>query len=82
MKFNSRDIDMLHGSLWDKIILFALPFALKGVMQQFLNAADVFTLGCKYDFCFICSGGNFFLSARRIFGCADFLFARNAAKRY
>lgn len=40
-----RDIDMLHGSLWDKIILFALPLALTGVMQQLLNAADVVTLG-------------------------------------
>ena len=41
----NRDIDMLHGSLWDKIILFALPLALTGVMQQLLNAADVVTLG-------------------------------------
>ena len=45
MKLNTRDIDMLHGSLWDKIILFALPLALTGVLQQLLNAADVFTLG-------------------------------------
>lgn len=36
---------MLHGSLWDKIILFALPLALTGVMQQLLNAADVAVLG-------------------------------------
>ena len=36
---------MLHGSLWNKIILFALPLALTGVMQQLLNAADVVTLG-------------------------------------
>ena len=42
---NTRDIDMLHGSLWNKIILFALPLALTGVMQQLLNAADVVTLG-------------------------------------
>lgn len=41
----SRDIDMLHGSLWDKIILFAMPLALTGVMQQLLNAADVLVLG-------------------------------------
>lgn len=41
----TRDIDMLRGSLWDKIILFALPLALTGVMQQLLNAADVVTLG-------------------------------------
>ncbi len=45
MNFNARDIDMLRGSLWDKIILFALPLALTGVMQQLLNAADVVTLG-------------------------------------
>ena len=36
---------MLHGSLWDKIIVFALPLAITGVMQQLLNAADVVTLG-------------------------------------
>lgn len=42
---NARDIDMLHGSLWDKIIVFALPLALTGVMQQLLNAADILTLG-------------------------------------
>lgn len=41
----SRDIDMLNGSLWDKIILFALPLALTGVMQQLFNAADVAVLG-------------------------------------
>lgn len=41
----TREIDMLHGSLWDKIILFALPLALTGVMQQLLNAADVAVLG-------------------------------------
>lgn len=41
----SRDIDMLNGSLWDKIILFALPLALTGVLQQLLNAADVMVLG-------------------------------------
>ena len=42
---NTRDLDMLRGSLWDKIIIFALPLALTGVMQQLLNAADVITLG-------------------------------------
>lgn len=41
----SRDIDMLNGSLWDKIIIFALPLALTGVMQQLFNAADVAVLG-------------------------------------
>ncbi|MCR5833862.1 MAG: MATE family efflux transporter [Selenomonadaceae bacterium] len=36
---------MLQGSLWDKIILFAIPLALTGVLQQLLNSADVVTLG-------------------------------------
>ena len=40
-----RDIDMLNGSLWDKIILFAVPLALTGVFQQLLNLADVVVLG-------------------------------------
>lgn len=43
--FKAHEIDMLHGKLWDKIILFALPLALTGVMQQLLNAADVAVLG-------------------------------------
>ena len=41
----NREIDMLHGSLWDKIILFALPVSLTGVMQQLFNTADVAVLG-------------------------------------
>ncbi len=41
----SREIDMLNGSLWDKIILFALPLSLTGVMQQLFNTADVAVLG-------------------------------------
>ena len=43
--FRSKDIDMLNGSLWDKIILFALPLALTGVMNQLFNTADVAVLG-------------------------------------
>ena len=36
---------MLQGSLWDKLIFFALPLALTGVLQQLLNATDVAVLG-------------------------------------
>ena len=43
--FGSRELDMLHGSLWDKIILFAIPLALTGVMNQMFNTADVAVLG-------------------------------------
>ncbi len=42
---NRKELDMLNGSLWDKILIFALPLALTGVMQQLLNAADVAVLG-------------------------------------
>ena len=45
--FRSKEIDMLHGSIWDKIIWFALPLALTGVMNQLFNTADVAVLG-KY----------------------------------
>ena len=38
---------MLQGSFWDKLIIFALPLALTGVLQQLFNAADVAVLG-KY----------------------------------
>ncbi len=41
----SREIDMLHGSLWDKIILFALPLALTGFLQQLYNTADTVIAG-------------------------------------
>lgn len=41
----SKNIDMLHGSLWDKMVIFALPLALTGMLQQLYNAADVAVLG-------------------------------------
>lgn len=41
----SKNIDMLHGSLWDKMVIFALPVALTGMLQQLYNAADVAVLG-------------------------------------
>ena len=41
----SQKIDMLNGSLWDKMIVFALPLAFTGVLQQLYNAADVAVLG-------------------------------------
>ena len=36
---------MLHGSLWDKVLLFALPLAATGILQQLFNAADVAVVG-------------------------------------
>lgn len=40
-----KEIDMLHGSLWDKILMFALPLAATGVIQQLFNAADIAIVG-------------------------------------
>lgn len=36
---------MLNGSLWDKILLFALPLAFTGILQQLFNAADIAVIG-------------------------------------
>ena len=36
-----HEIDMLQGSLADKIIYFALPLAATGILQQLFNAADI-----------------------------------------
>lgn len=41
----NRDIDMLHGGLWKKILIYALPLALTGILQQLFNAADVAVVG-------------------------------------
>ena len=40
-----RNVNMLEGSLWDKILLFALPLAATGMLQQLFNAADVAVVG-------------------------------------
>lgn len=40
-----KKIDMTHGSLWDKILMIALPLAASGILQQLFNAADVAVVG-------------------------------------
>lgn len=37
--------DFLHGSLWDKILIFAIPLAVSGLLQQMFNAADSAIVG-------------------------------------
>ncbi len=44
-KSKNNELDMLNGSIWDKIIIFALPLAFTAVLQQLFNAADVAVLG-------------------------------------
>lgn len=38
-------VNMTEGSLWDKILKFALPLAMSGILQQLFNAADVAVVG-------------------------------------
>lgn len=40
-----KKIDMTHGSLWDKILMIALPLAASGILQQLFNAADIAVVG-------------------------------------
>ena len=42
---NKKDMDMLNGSLSDKILKFALPLAFTGILQQLFNAADIAVVG-------------------------------------
>ena len=34
-------MDMLHGSLLNKILLFSLPLAASSILQQLFNSVDV-----------------------------------------
>ena len=38
-------VDMLHGSMAGPMVIFALPLALTGVLQQLFNTADTLVLG-------------------------------------
>ena len=40
-----NDIDMLHGTIGDKLMKFALPLAATGILQQLFNAADIAVVG-------------------------------------
>ena len=42
---SGNKIDMLNGSLWDKILLFALPIAASNILQQLFNSADAAVVG-------------------------------------
>ena len=38
-------MDMTKGSLWNKILIFALPLAACSILQQLFNSADVAVVG-------------------------------------
>ncbi len=41
----SKTINALEGSIWDKIIVFAIPMALTSLFQQLFNSADIAVIG-------------------------------------
>ncbi len=40
-----RELDMLHGSIWNKLPRFALPVAATAMLEQLFNASDVAVVG-------------------------------------
>lgn len=38
-------MDMIHGPIWNKLPLFALPVAATGILEQLFNASDVAIVG-------------------------------------
>lgn len=40
-----KPLDMLHGSIWNKLPLFALPVAATAILEQLFNASDVAVVG-------------------------------------
>lgn len=47
-KKKRKQVDMLHGSLLDKILLFALPLAASSILQQLFNSVEC---GCGWPVC-------------------------------
>ena len=40
-----QQLDMLHGTIWDKIPRFALPVAATAILEQLFNASDIAVVG-------------------------------------
>ena len=38
-------MDMLHGSIWNKILQYAIPVAATGILEQLFNASDIAIVG-------------------------------------
>lgn len=45
MAQSNTNIDILHGSLWRDIPLFALPVAITGILEQLSNLIDTVMIG-------------------------------------
>lgn len=42
---NKKQLDMLHGSIWNKLPQFAVPVAATAILEQLFNASDVAVVG-------------------------------------
>ena len=45
MKKNKYEIDMCNGTIMDKLISFALPLMVSGILQLMFNAVDIIVVG-------------------------------------
>ena len=45
MKNNKYEIDMCNGTIMDKLISFAFPLMLSGILQLMFNAVDIIVVG-------------------------------------
>ena len=45
MKSSKYEIDMCNGTIMDKLISFALPLMLSGILQLMFNAVDIIVVG-------------------------------------
>ena len=45
MRMARQHIDMLNGSIWNKLPRFALPVAATAILEQLFNASDVAVVG-------------------------------------
>ncbi len=44
-KRDKKQMDMLNGPIWPKVLQFALPLAATSILQQLFNSADIAVLG-------------------------------------
>ena len=44
-ELKKQKLDMLNGSIWNKLPVFALPIAAKGILEQLFNASDIAIVG-------------------------------------
>ena len=46
MKIKQKNtMDMTHGTLWNKLLIFALPLAASSILQQLFNSVDTAVVG-------------------------------------